>query len=77
MIKRYYVPVSCALMAALCSACATNSYLSDDSSDGRLSDDTAQRHSSGQELPFDSARIISANDEAFLSKLSMIDAAKS
>ncbi len=77
MTKRSRVPVPCVLIAALCSACATNSYLSAESSGGVLSDETALRHSSGQELAFDNARVISANDEALLSKLEMIEAAKS
>jgi phosphatidylserine/phosphatidylglycerophosphate/cardiolipin synthase-like enzyme len=77
MTKQSHVLCSCALLAVLCSSCAHNSYLSEASSSGSFSDETALRHSTGQELAFGHARVITANDEAFLSKLSMIEAAES
>jgi phosphatidylserine/phosphatidylglycerophosphate/cardiolipin synthase-like enzyme len=77
MKKQPHVLIFYAFFAALCSSCATNSYLSDASSSGSFSDETALRHSSGEQLEFSGARVITANDEAFLSKLSMVEAARS
>jgi phosphatidylserine/phosphatidylglycerophosphate/cardiolipin synthase-like enzyme len=75
MKKQPHVLIFYTFFMGLCSSCATNSYLSDESSSGSFSDETALRHSSGQELAFSDARVITANDEAFLSKLSMVEAA--
>jgi phosphatidylserine/phosphatidylglycerophosphate/cardiolipin synthase-like enzyme len=77
MKKQSHVLIFFTFFAVLCSSCASNSYLSDASSSGSFSDETALRHSSGQQLEFSSARVITANDEAFLSKLSMVEAAES
>lgn len=59
-------------------ACSTNSYLSRDSQSlGVLSDDTAERHASAGPMTIQSARVISSNEEAFLSKLEMVSKAQS
>ena len=77
MKKQPHVLIFYIFLSALCASCAGNSYLSDESSRGSFSDETALRHSSGEELAFTSARVITANDEAFLSKLSMVESAES
>jgi len=65
-------------LALLIGACTTNKYLSRDSqSTGVLSDETVARHASSGQLTIQSARVISSNEEAFLSKLDMVSNAKS
>lgn len=65
-------------IALLLGACSTNKYLSRDSrSTGVLSNDTIQRHASAGPLTIRSARVISSNEEAFLSKLTMVSQAQS
>ena len=61
---------------ASCLSCTTNSYLSRESARGPVSDETVSRHSSGEQLGFSTARLITANDEAFLSKLEMVEDAE-
>lgn len=60
---------------AACLSCTTNSYLSRESARGPVSDETVSRHSSGEQLAFSTARLITANDEAFLSKLELVEGA--
>ncbi len=58
-------------------ACSTNKYLSQESrSSGVLSIDTIQKHASAGPLTIHSARVISSNEEAFLSKLKMVSEAQ-
>ncbi len=65
-------------IALLLGACSTNKYLSRDSrSTGVLSNDTIQKHASAGPLTIQSARVISSNEEAFLSKLTMVSQAQS
>jgi hypothetical protein len=52
MKKQSHVLIFFTFFAVLCSSCASNSYLSDASSSGSFSDETALRHSSGQQLEF-------------------------
>ncbi|MDH3282828.1 MAG: hypothetical protein OEQ18_17120, partial [Gammaproteobacteria bacterium] len=67
-----------ASVTLLLGACSTNEYLSRDSDASRtLSNETILKHASAGPLDFTRARVISANDEAFLSKLEMVKAAKS
>ncbi len=64
-------------IALLLGACSTNKYLSRDSrSTGVLSNDTIQKHASAGPLTIQSARVISSNEEAFLSKLTMVSQAQ-
>lgn len=77
MKKKLHVIIFYVIFATICASCATNSYLSNESSSGSFSDETALRHSSGETIGFESARVITANDEAFLSKLSMVESAES
>lgn len=67
----------CLSVIVLTGGCSTNTYLSDTSTHGILSDETVLRHSSGQQIGFSRARVITENDEAFLSKLSMVESASS
>ncbi len=73
-----FIPVVLACGGLLFSgACTTNHYLSRESrSSGTLSDETVQKHSTGGSLQFVNARLITANDEAFLSKLDMVRSAE-
>ncbi len=65
-------------VAFLLTACSTNKYLSEDSrSHGFLSDDTMRRHASAGPLTIQSARVITSNEESFLSKLEMVTKAQS
>ncbi len=77
MKKRTHVVIFYVFFLVICASCASNSYLSDESRGDAFSDETALRHSSGEALEFSSARVITANDEAFLSKLSMVESARS
>ena len=64
-------------ISLLLGACSTNKYLSRDSrSTGILSNDTLQKHASAGPLTIQSARVISSNEEAFLSKLTMVSQAQ-
>ncbi len=79
MHRRLAVTVLTTLsIALLLGACSTNKYLSRDSrSTGVLSNDTIQKHASAGPLTIRSARVISSNEEAFLSKLTMVSQAQS
>jgi putative cardiolipin synthase len=77
MKNRLLLVGCCASLALLTTACSTNTYLSDSSSGGHLSDETLLRHSSGQSLEFSRAQVITENDVAFMSKLSMVESAAS
>ncbi len=79
MHRRLAVTVLATLsIALLLGACSTNKYLSRDSrSTGILSNDTIQKHASAGPLTIQSARVISSNEEAFLSKLTMVSLAQS
>ena len=66
----------CLSLVLLTAACSTNTYLSDQSAHGLLSDETLQRHSSGQALAFSRAQVISDNNVAFMSKLEMVESAQ-
>jgi len=59
--------------ALVLSACTTNQYLSPESREtGLLSNETVAMHSSGGDLHIGKARLITANDEAFLAKLELV-----
>ncbi len=77
MKKRPHVVIFYVFFSIACTSCAGNSYLSDESRRGSFSEQTALMHSSGEALKPASARVITANDEAFLSKLSMVESARS
>jgi phosphatidylserine/phosphatidylglycerophosphate/cardiolipin synthase-like enzyme len=58
-------------------ACSTNNYLSDESrSTGVLSTATIEKNASAGPMTIHSARVISSNEEAFLSKLEMVSQAQ-
>jgi putative cardiolipin synthase len=77
MTMRLHLICSCIAFALLAGACSTNTYLSEVSSKGALSDETLLRHSSGEQIEFSAARVITENDEAFLSKLALVESAQS
>ena len=79
MKTRQRIRVIAALSIAMAiGACSTNQYLSRDSrSTGILSDETIERHASAGPLSIEIARVISSNEEAFLSKLEMVSSAQS
>jgi phosphatidylserine/phosphatidylglycerophosphate/cardiolipin synthase-like enzyme len=65
------------VVALSLTACSTNKFLSSESrSMGILSDDTIHRHASAGPMTIQSARVISSNEEAFLSKLEMVSKAQ-
>lgn len=77
-IRRRFTVLAMLSLALLIGACSTNRYLSQDSrSTGVLSDETVTRHASSDLLTIQRARVISSNEEAFLSKLDMVTNARS
>ena len=77
MTTRQKFRVSVALSIAMgIGACSSNAYLSRDTrSTGVLSDETIENHASAGPLSIENARVISSNEEAFLSKLEMVSSA--
>ena len=67
-----------AVVCLVGAGCASNAYLSKETAaTGRLSTETLLRHASAGPLTIERARIITGNDDAFRSKLEMVEHAQS